>query len=237
MTASHKASEKRENPLINLAANVVLPVVILKQLSARGPVLALIVALLFPLSYGVWSYITSKKLNYISLLGLLNTLFTGGFALLKLEGIWFAVKEAAFPFIIGIFVFLSSFKTNPFLGLMLFDTGALHTDEIFARLEQNNQRPAFLKLLQRATFFFSLTFFMSAALNFILAYNIFEKIPDTLSEEAQTTMLNDQIANMTWMGYAVIFLPSILCFIGIMFFFFKTLQRLTGLTFEQALKS
>jgi hypothetical protein len=237
IAATEKVIVARENPLINLLANVVLPVFVLNKLSKYDPLLALGLALLFPLAYGSWSYYHSRKFNYISVLGLINTLFTGGFALMKLEGIWFAFKEAGFPFLIGCFVFISSFKANPFLGFVLVDTGALATDDIYAGLDANNTRQQFLQLLQKGTFYFSLTFFMSAALNFILAYNIFQKIPKTLTDAAQSEMLNEQIARMTWMGYAVIFVPSVLLFFIIMFFFFRKLGQLTGLKFEKMIKA
>ncbi|MBY0386377.1 hypothetical protein K2X05_14570, partial [bacterium] len=123
----------QENPLVNLLANVVLPVVVLNKLSTKAPMPALLLALAFPLGYGLWSYWQTKKINFISLLGLANTLFTGGFAILKLEGIWFVVKEAAFPFLIGCFVLISSFRAQPFLKMMLFETGALNSDEILNR--------------------------------------------------------------------------------------------------------
>lgn len=231
------SAKNRENPLINLLANVVLPVFILNKLSKFNPVLALALALAFPLGYGAWSYIQAKKVNYISLLGLINTLFTGGFALMKLEGIWFAVKEAGFPFIIGCFVLLSSFKENPFLGMMLVDTGALNIEDIRERLTQNNTHAGFLELLKKSTFYFSLTFFFSALLNFILAVTIFKKIPLDLPEASRSEMLNGQIAQMTWMGYAVIFVPSVILFFVIMFFFFRKLTRLTGLAFDKLLKA
>lgn len=237
MENTSSAEKNRENPLINLLANVVLPVFILNKLSKFDPVMALLLALLFPLGYGAWSYIQAKKVNYISLLGLINILFTGGFALMKLEGIWFAVKEAGFPFIIGCFVLLSSFKENPFLGMMLVDTGALNIEDIRERLRQNNTQPAFMELLKKSTLYFSLTFFFSAFLNFVLAVSIFKKIPLDLADPARSEMLNGQIAQMTWMGYVVIFVPSVILFFIIMYFFFRKLTRLTGLAFDKLLKA
>ncbi len=225
-----------ENPLANLIANVALPVFILNKLSGKAPVAALLIALAFPLGYGIWSYYQSKKINFISLLGLMHTLFTGGFALLKLEGIWFAVKEAAFPALIGCFVFASSFRLEPFLKMMLFETGALNVQSIADRIQERNTSQQLTQLFQRATFFFSLTFFFSAFLNFILAYRIFTKIPQDISEQAQAEMLNQQIAEMTWQGYLVIFTPSIVFFFLILFFFFRSLTKITGLTFDELLK-
>lgn len=227
----------KENPLINLLANVVLPVFILNKLSAQAPVFSLLLALSFPLGYGLWSYYQTKKINFISLLGLLNTLFTGGFALLRLEGIWFAVKEAGFPFLIGCFVLASSFRKQPFLKMMLFETGALNSDEILKRTETHEEKHRLQRLFQKGTFFFSLTFFFSALLNFLLAYRIFTKIPTDLPEAEKALLLNQQIAEMTWQGYVVIFAPSIVFFFLILFFFFRALSRITGLKFDDLVKN
>ncbi len=227
----------KENPVVNLIANVVLPVFVLKQLSAWSPLYALLLALTFPLGYGLWSYWKSKKINFISLLGLLNTLFTGGFALFKLDGFWFVVKEAAFPLLIGCFVMFSAFSKKPFLRLMLFETGALNTTEILKRINEGNKTSQLLKLFQKGTFFFSLTFFFSAFLNFVLAYRIFTKISLDLSDAEQTALLNQQIADMTWQGYAVIFAPSIVFFFLILFFFFRSLSKLTGLEFDHLIQT
>lgn len=231
------SSASKENPIVNLLANVVLPVFILNKLSAQAPVFSLLLALSFPLGYGFWSYWQTKKINFISLLGLLNTLFTGGFALLRLEGIWFAVKEAGFPFLIGCFVLASSFRKQPFLKMMLFETGALNADEITKRTDTPDQQSRLQKLFQTGTFFFSLTFFFSALLNFLLAYRIFTKIPAELSDADKAALLNQQIAEMTWQGYVVIFAPSIVFFFLILFFFFRTLSQITGLKFDDLVKT
>ncbi len=221
---------------MSIIANVVLPVFILNKLSSQDAVVALVAALIFPLGYGVYSFIQSGKLNFISLLGLLNTLFTGGFALLKLAGIWFAVKEAAFPLLIGVFVFFSSFGKAPFLKMVLLDSGALNTDEIYSVVRERGLDLPFSALVQRFTRYFSLSFFMSAALNFWLAVRIFKTIPTDLSETAKNEMLNQQIADMTWQGYIVIFIPSIAVLFITFYFFFRGLTRLTGLSFDKVVK-
>lgn len=223
----------KENPLINIVVNVVLPVVILNKLSAQNAKIALLLALSFPLGYGIVSFIRTKKVNFVSLLGLLNTLFTGGFALLKLEGIWFAVKEAAFPLLIGLFVLASSFRDTPFLKFILFDSGALNTEDITQSVESKNRGVEFRQLFKQFTLFFSCTFFFSALLNFILAVRIFKPISTTLAEEKQVEILNQQIADMTWQGYAVIFIPSLAILFVILFFFFRKLSKITEIPFEK----
>jgi hypothetical protein len=228
--------QPKENPLISILANVVLPVFILNKLSSQSPLVALVIAMAFPLGYGGYSFIRNKKINFISVLGILNTLFTGGFAILKLDGIWFAVKEAGFPLLIGVFVLFSSFGKSPFLKLILLDSGALNTDDLYKAIKEKSVDLDFTKLVQRFTLYFSTSFFLSAFLNFVLALRIFKKIPKDITEIAQTEMLNQQIADMTWQGYVVIFIPSILVLFVTFFFFFRKLTALTGLPFEKLVK-
>lgn len=228
---------KKENPLINIAANVVIPVFVLKKLSTWSPLWALIIALAFPVAYGAWSFVSEKRINPISVLGILNTLFTGGFVLFQLDGIWFAVKEAGFPLLIGIFVMISSFSEKPFIKMILFDSGALNTALIHEKITEFGKQIDLKKLLQKTTFYFSLTFYLSALLNFLLAWRIFTDIPMTLSEAERNIMLNDQVAEMTWMGYVVIFVPSLILFIALMYYFFSRLTKLTGLKLDHLVKA
>ena len=103
---------KKENPFLNLLANIILPVFILNKTSLfpgeNKALLALGVALIFPIGYGLWDLFKNSKTNYFSILGLVNTLITGLFAVFTLGGIWFAIKEAALQACLGMGVYFSS---------------------------------------------------------------------------------------------------------------------------------
>ena len=108
--------QKQQNSFTNILFNILIPVLILNKghkygLDAKASV---VIALAFPLFFTVKSLVQEKKFDFVSLLGLLNVLISGVLTLLTLGGIWFAVKEAAFPLLIGCFVLASSFTKNPF---------------------------------------------------------------------------------------------------------------------------
>jgi len=229
--------DTKDNPLMNLIANVVLPVFIINRFSSKAPIPALLIALSLPMGYGIWSFVKSKKLNFISVLGLINISVTGTFALLQLEGMWFIFKEGCFPFLIGLFVFISSFRDQPFLKMMLVDTGALNTEEIDAKLRELGKETEMQRLVQRATMFFSFTFLFSATMNVLVALRTFTKIPVDLNSAQHSEMLNQQIATMTWKGWVMIFGPSIGLFFVILYFFFRSLTKLTGIPFDKLVKS
>jgi hypothetical protein len=221
----------------NLIIDIVLPVMILNKLSPhlgeKGPLYALLLAISLPLCHGIYDFISSKKVNWLSLLGLLNVLFTGGFALLKLEGFWFAVKEASFPALIGAFVFFSAFSRRPLFSFFLNQPGLFARDAIEQGLLQKNNQDNYISLIKRCTLFFSGTFFLSAVMNFVLAMRIFTPIPDSLSDNEKADLLNSQIADMTWMGYVVIALPLMVITTSLFYYCLRQLSFLTDLSLNQ----
>ena len=67
-----------------------------------GPVYGLLVALAFPVGYGIYDFVVRRGFNFYSALGFVSILLTGGIGLLKLPVEWLAIKEAAVPFVIGV---------------------------------------------------------------------------------------------------------------------------------------
>ena len=224
---------KRENPFVNLIANIFLPVIILNK-SEFFPtdyksLIALCVALSFPVGYGLWDWFKNSRKNYMSLLGVVNTLITGVFAILKLSGDWFAIKEAAFPTILGLAVYISSYIKKPLFKTMLVASGLLRYEKIEEGAKNTTSLKELDKVFIKCNSLFSLSFFVSAVLNFFLALYIFSPLPKDMSEEAKSLALNSQISQMTWVGFLVIGLPMFI-FLGVTFFvFFRNLKRATGL--------
>lgn len=234
---SSASTNKKENGLLNILINVILPVLILNKLSDKlGPGLALGLALALPLIYGIYDFYRQRKLNMFSTLGFLNVLVTGSLALLKLGGIWFSIKEAAFPGLISIFVFVSAYTQNPFIKTLLLNPQVMDLDKIEARLAEKNSHSAFAKHLKFCTQLLSLSFVLSAVLNFVLAQRIFLPIDSTLDEAARSTALNQQIAQMTSAGFAVIMVPSIIFMIVILWILLTGVRKHTGLTTEEFVK-
>ncbi|MDE2817308.1 MAG: hypothetical protein OXK81_11510 [Chloroflexota bacterium] len=58
-SAQSDSRPKRENPLLSILLNIVIPVIILMRFSSDewlGPMYGLLVALAFPLAYGIFDY-------------------------------------------------------------------------------------------------------------------------------------------------------------------------------------
>lgn len=223
--------------LISVIFNIVLPVMILHRLSAPwGALRALYFALAFPVAFGIFDYFKAKKLNWLSLLGLVNVSVTGSLAVLGLGGLWFCVKEAFFPFLIGLFVFISAFGSKPFIKTIFFNPQLLHLEKIEGALSEIKNRDLFERHLKNSTLLLSASFFLSAALNFFLSLRIFTDLDPTLTSEQKSLVLNSQIAQMTQWSFMVILGPSLIFLIFILWHLLRGIRQLTGLTTEDILK-
>lgn len=235
------APAKKENPFISILFNVVLPVAILQQLSKRlgssGPLIALIVAVLLPLGYGLWDYLRHRHKNYVSLFGLVSVLFTGGFALMHLEGFWFAVKEAAFPAILAVGVAASALSKRPFMATLFCHDNILRMALIEERLRERGQQFEYQALIKRATLWLAVSFVLSSVLNYVLARIIFTDIDPTLTELTRSEILNAQIAKMTGWGFVAIALPMMIFTGSVLYFFLRKLSWLTGLSVDELTKT
>ena len=119
--------------MVELLITLIIPSLILMKLSGPenlGAVYALLLALAFPLGWGVRDYLLQRKLNLFAGLGLVSILLTGGIGLLQLDTRWLAVKEAAIPGLIGLAVAISAYTRQPLVRLLLFSPAIMNVERI-----------------------------------------------------------------------------------------------------------
>ena len=163
MNEIKKNQIKPESQFQSLLFNIIIPVLLLNKGSAYlGTKGALMIALAFPITYGLYDWFQRRKTNFISLLGLLNVALTGGLALSGLGGGWFAVKEAAFPALIGLFVLGSAFSARPFIKTMFLNEQFVYVDLIQAKVQEAQKEEEMQRLIKNSTILLSLSFALSA---------------------------------------------------------------------------
>ena len=232
------APEQKENGFLNILFNIILPVFILNKGSKLlGSVPALLIALAFPFLYGGYDFFKKRKMNYVALLGLLNILITGTLAILHLSGVYMWIKEAAFPLLIGVFVFASAFSKKPFFETIFLNPQLFNIKLIWEKLHDRNQIDDFNHHIKISTILLSCSFLMSAVLNFIVAKNIFLPIPIDMAPDLQSEMLNQQIADMTSKSFLVIMVPSMIFLMFILWYLMRGIQKSTGLKNEEIMVS
>ena len=225
--------QRPNNTLLELIFNIAIPSIILMKLSGDqylGSMYALVIALLFPIGYGLYDFIQNKSMNFISLLGFLSTLLTGGIGLFELDVEWLAIKEAAIPSAIGIVVLVSGFWGKPLIAKILLNPLVFNLELIYELLENKNKTAEFKAKIQRANHLLSLTFVFSATMNYLLAKWI-------VTSPAGSTEFNEQLGEMTMLSYPVIAIPSMVMLFAIMFYVVKTVMRLTDLKLDQVLNA
>lgn len=227
------AGEPRESALLSLGVNIAIPAFILMKLSGEehlGPVAGLVVALAFPLAYGAWDFHRRREWNFVSVLGFVSVLLTGGIGLLQLDPKWIAVKEAAVPAAIGVAVLVSLYSPYPIIRTFLYNDKIIRVADVDAALTERNNRAAFDRTLVHASWMLAASFFLSSLLNFVLAKVIVRSPPGT-------SAFNEELGRMTALSYPVIVIPSMAIMIAALWYLFQRIRRLTGLGFEQILRS
>jgi intracellular septation protein A len=223
------APKQKSNSMLDLVLSIILPSIILMKFSSDdylGASGGLVVALAFPLGWGLFDLIKNRKFNFIALLGLISILLTGGIGLLALDVKWLAIKEAAVPGIIGLAVLLSVFTPYPLVRTLLFNPAVMDIKLIEDKLAQTNNRQQFEERLLKATYFVAGSFAFSAVMNYILAKAI-------VTSPAGTQAFNEELGQLTLYSYPVIAVPSMLMTMGILYYLWRSIRDLTGLKLEE----
>jgi intracellular septation protein A len=225
------AAPKKPNPLLEIVVTIIVPALILMQLSGEarlGPLWALLLALAFPLGWGLWDGIRRRKLNWIAVLGVVSTLLTGGIGLLALDARWLAVKEAAVPGLIGIIILGSAWTASPLIRLLVFNASLFDVERVTAALKAKGSTVAFEQRLRQGTVLLAGTFFFSAVANYVLARWV-------VTSPAGTEAFNQELGRLTLLSYPVIAIPSTLMMMGLLFWLAREARRLTGLPMGEML--
>lgn len=223
-----KAAPRQENFFANLLINIIIPAVILAKLSGDdwlGTKWAIVVALAFPLLYGLRDLLQGGKINGFSALGVISIMLTGGISLLELDAEYIAIKEAAIPGLLGIATLVSLRTRWPLVKTFLYNDKVLDTGRIARCLDEEGNTGAFEKTLKQASWMVAASFFLSSALNYVLAQVI-------LTSKPGTEAFNAELGKMTALSYPVIVLPSMVVLVFAMFFLFKRIKTLTGLKID-----
>ncbi len=215
----------KPRPLIDLLVSVVIPSVILMKLSGEadlGAARALLLALAFPIGWGLFELLKYRKFNFIALLGLVSVLLTGGIGLLQLDTQWLAVKEAAIPGLIGLAVLVSTRTRYPLVKTLLYNPALFDVARVREQLEARGAVQTFEARLQTATYLLGGAFFFSAAMNYFLATWI-------VTSPAGSQAFNEELGRLTLLSYPMIALPATLMMIAVLYYLARAARQLAGL--------
>lgn len=215
------ATQRRENPWINIVVNVVFPTIILTKVSPHvGVVWGLLIAMSLPLGYGVWNLISRRTWNFFSIIGIASILFTAGIGLLQLGPDLLAWKEALVPTLIGTVILATVWSPFPIMKKML--ESLMNWERIEEILREKKDLHKLDRLTRVSTALLAGSLYVSGILNYVLAKVI-------VTSPAGTDAFNAELGHMTALSLPVITLPSFIMLFGVMIYLVKTLLDLTGL--------
>ena len=223
---------KPENLWLNLVCNVAIPSAILAWGSgekALGPKWGLLVAVAFPLGYGIHDFIKRRRFNFISGIGFASVLISGGFGLMKLDGFWFAVKDGALPALIALAVLASMRAKEPLVHEILYNPQVIDVDRIDAALTERRAHDQFTQLMRMSSYLIAAAMFLSAVLNYGFARAI-------ITSPAGTEAFNRELAKMHWISLLGLSIPTMGMMMYALWRLIRGLQRITGLTLDEILK-
>lgn len=207
----------------NLAFNIVIPVLIMTNMAGDdwlGPAWSIVAALAFPIGYGLYDLKRSGKVNAFSVLGIVSVILTGGISLLELPAEYIAIKEATIPGLIGIAVLITQRTSKPLVKILILDQ-VVNWDALNASLKESGKTEEFNAKIAVSSYIVAGSFFLSSALNYILAKVILVSPPGS-------TEYTEELGRMTALSYPVIVIPSMIMLIGALWYVFAQISKLTG---------
>lgn len=215
--------EKKGSFLGNLAFNIVIPVLILTNLAGEdrlGPAWSIVVALIFPIAFGLWDLKQSGKVNAFSVLGIVSVILTGGISLLELPAEYIAIKEAAIPALIGIAVLVTQKTSKPLVKILVLNDQIINWPALNEALAAKHNTALFDKKVAVSSYIVAGSFFLSSVLNYILAKVILVSPPGTPE-------YTEELGKMTAWSYPVIVIPSMIMLMAALWYLFSQIKRLT----------
>ena len=250
-----KKNKQKENPILSLFCNILIPVIILKNgnkwinkilIQYHGEEsfyensmivdissIVFFIALICPVIYFFYDLLNRKNINLISILGFINILLTGGIGIFGakfgLSKNWFIFKEGMLPIIIGlVLIIMSKYRQSSFNNILLNEV-LFDNDKIRISIKEDMQYE-FEYIVRKAGYYLIGGFFISSIIQFTLAYLIVVSNPGESS-------FNKEVSTMTWVSYIAVLLPTMLIvgkgYLGLI----SDIEKITGLKKEEFLKS
>ncbi len=238
--------------LLNIILSVLAPVIILNNCSTEGGKLwelgtgpALAVALSLPLACGLYSFLSARKVDPITLFGLLGTILTGVVSLYANTGDgaairpdtpwWYAAKEALIALLLGGAMLVNTRREGSMLRAFIYSDALFDIKAIEQNVANAGTDAQYGRILSRASLFTATSLFISAAANFALALYFLLPVLG-LPEAEQPVAYNYAVGSMTWWGYLIIGLPLMGTIMLVMRYLIRALGQLTGLDRDRLLQ-
>lgn len=241
--------DKGTKSLLNVFLSVLAPVLVLDHCSAAGDswyhlgtTWAMVVALALPIGCGVYSFATEKKVELLTIFGLLGTILTGvvtvyantgdGLAIRPDTPWWYAAKEAIIALLLAGAMLVNIRKEGSMLRAFVYSDAIFDVKTIEKTAEEKGRRADYDATLNHAAYMTAASLFFSACANFALALYFLLPVPGAPAAE-QAELYNYAVSKMTWMGLLIIGVPLLITLMLVMRYLCKRIATITELPDEK----
>lgn len=220
------------SPLLEIVVTLLIPSLVLMQLSdpeGLGAAGALILALAFPIGWGLRELVRNRRFSVFAGFGIVSLLLTGGIGLLQLDTQWLAVKEAAIPGVLGLIVAGSALTRKPLVRVLLYTPMLLDTDKVDAALAERGNLAVFEARLRTATWMLAGSFAFSSVMNYVLATWV-------VTSPSGSAAFNEELGRLTLLSYPMIALPATLIMMGVLWYLASGIKTLARLPLSEAFR-
>ena len=237
--------DKGTKSLLNVFLSVLAPVLVLDHCSASGDSFwhlgttwAMVVALSLPIGCGIYSFVTEKKVELLTVFGLLGTILTGvvtvyantgdGMAIRPDTPWWYAAKEGLIALLLAGAMLVNTRKEGSMLRAFVYSDAIFDVKNIEKAVSEKGLRAQYDGVLDRAAYMTAGSLFFSALANFALALYFLLPVPEAPAAE-QAELYNYAVSKMTWMGLLIIGVPLLVTLMLVMRYLSRKLVEVSGL--------
>ncbi len=215
---------------IQFIVSFIIPTAILLGLSNEsrlGPIMAMALALLFPVAYELYSLARRRKPSTLSLVAIGGIILTGAVTLLGLSENWLALRRSAIYFVTALVLAGSVIAKRPLIDMAL--KYMLDMDRVRAQAAKRDMSVQLQKHIDISTYALIIFLFVIGVSSYVLTLIVITAPPET-------AQFNSEYVRLRVIGLPATTLPLFVGLIAIMMYLLASIEKLTGLNAEELIR-
>ncbi|WP_295815926.1 VC0807 family protein [uncultured Deinococcus sp.] len=135
-----------------------------------GNVRAYVLAALIPVAYVIWDLVRNRTLSPVAMIGGAGAIFSGALAFWFVDGFWFAIKDSARSYLVGVLFLISAATSVPLLRVFLDAASVGESPEHRAATQQAMRDPGVHRALALGTVVFAGVDLLGGVINSVVNY-------------------------------------------------------------------
>ncbi|MGX9686078.1 VC0807 family protein [Deinococcus wulumuqiensis] len=168
-----------------------------------GNVRAYLLAALIPVAYVLWDILVNRNVSPVALIGGAGALFSGALAFWYVDGFWYAIKDSARSYLVGLAFLVSAATSVPLFRVFLDAASIGEAPEDRALTNRALRDPAVHRGMVAGTLVFALVDILGGVVNSVVN---FQRVTAKFGTDAFNAQVAEVNAIMRVPGMAISFL-------------------------------